>query len=170
MDMYFFVLYFLSITTDYPRHRSLQTEDFSYLFIPFLPSNAFPGHAICCSSETPRLEMCKTLHIACKSSSHSVSSEIQYATVTPQISCPDTWGHGEQRGSEDGAGPAEPHSCLGSTGGAGGCCPWHLHFCPFLTLFQEVLTGLGVVPTQRGNVYKTLENFGKEGVLLSRNS
>lgn len=138
MDMYFFVLYFLSITTDYPRHRSLQTEDFSYLFIPFLPSNAFPGHAICCSSETPRLEMCKTLHIACKSSSHSVSSEIQYATVTPQISCPDTWGHGEQRGSEDGAGSAEPRSCLGRCWRV---LPLAPAFLPFSDSFSRGLNG-----------------------------
>lgn len=32
---FFLVQYFLSITTDYPRHWSFQTQDFSYLFIPF---------------------------------------------------------------------------------------------------------------------------------------
>lgn len=61
-----------------------------HIYLSHSYSNAFPGHALCRGSETPRPEMCKTLHIACKSWSHSVSSEFQPVIVTPQISCSDT--------------------------------------------------------------------------------
>lgn len=61
-----------------------------HIYLSHSHSNAFPGHALCRGSETPRSEMCKTLHIACKSWSHSVSSEFQPVMVTPQISCSDT--------------------------------------------------------------------------------